>query len=290
MQPNAWPFRAVEALDAGAITFRELRRFHEAVYPGIWIPRGVELSAVERARAAWLWSGRRGVLAGLSASAVLGSEYVEGHEPAELVHVNQRPPQLISASASRLLDEEIQECRGMLVTTPARTAFDLARRLPLIEGVQRVDALMRATKVKVEAVHAVALAHPGARGLRQFRQTMPLVDGGAESPYESLMRIMLIQAGFPRPATQVEVVDESGHVVASIDAGWEEFKVGADFEGVVHWTNPKRRTGDIERYHRIPELGWIDIRTTSGMLHRQPQVFLDRVGRALISRGCPKTW
>jgi hypothetical protein len=40
----------------------------------------------------------------------------------------------------------------------------------------------------------------------------------------------------------------------------------------------------------LPELGWIDVRLTSGILHNNPQPFLDRVGAALIARGCPKTW
>jgi hypothetical protein len=40
-----WPFRGAEALDAGAITARELRRFYAPVYPGVYVPRGVELSA-----------------------------------------------------------------------------------------------------------------------------------------------------------------------------------------------------------------------------------------------------
>jgi hypothetical protein len=117
-----------------------------------------------------------------------------------------------------------------------------------------------------------------------------LVDGGAESPYESLTRLLLVQAGFPRPQTQIRVLDEFGFVVARIDMGWQQYLVGVDFEGGHHWTNPKSRTWDVERYHLLPELGWTDVRLTSGMLHNTPQRFLDRVGAALIARGCPKTW
>jgi hypothetical protein len=32
------------------------------------------------------------------------------------------------------------------------------------------------------------------------------------------------------------------------------------------------------------------IAPTARRLHRSPEVFLERVGAALISRGCPKTW
>ena len=176
------------------------------------------------------------------------------------------------------------------MTTPARTAFDLGRRLSLEDGVARIDALMNATDVKVDAIEAVAGGHPGVRGLRQLRRTSDLVDGGAESPYESLTRLLLVRAGFPRPQTQIRVLDAHGFVVARIDMGWREYLVGVDFEGAHHWTNPKSRTADVERYQVLPELGWTDIRLTSGMLHNTPHRFLDRVSAALIARGCPKTW
>jgi very-short-patch-repair endonuclease len=99
----------------------------------------------------------------------------------------------------------------------------------------------------------------------------------------------LIKAGFPRPQTQITVYDKHGRVWR-IDMGWPEYLVGVDFEGAHHWTNPKQRTLDVERYAVLPEIGWNDIRLTSGMLHNNPRTFLDRVGAALIARGCPKTW
>jgi hypothetical protein len=290
MQTIDWPFRADEALESGALTFRELRRFDQAIYPGVWAPRGVELSANDRARAASLWSRCGGVLAGLSASTMLGAKWIDAEEPAELIHTNRRPPPLISVHTDILLPGEMQTVCGLPVTTPARTAFDLGRRLDLEEGVQRIDALMNATDVKVNAIEAIAEGHPGVRGLRQLRQTLDLVDGGAESPYESLTRLLLVQAGFPRPQTQIPVIDEYGFVIARIDIGWPEYLVGVDFEGAHHWTDPKRRTWDVERYALLPEFGWTDVRLTSGMLHRTPAVFLNRVGAALIARGCPKTW
>ena len=290
MQPIAWPFIAAEALDAGMLTFRELRRFHEAVYPGVWVPRGVELSPVCRARASWLWSGRRGVLAGLSASALHGAKWVEPGSPAELVHSNRRPPRLIVVRGDRLFDGETERADGMPVTTAARTAFDLGRRLTVGAAVPRIDALMHATGVTVEGIAAIAATHPGVRGLRALGESLSLVDGGAESPYESMTRMLLVRNGFPRPETQIRVLDNHGVVVARLDMGWRQWRVGVDFEGAHHWTDPLQRNRDLERYALLPDLGWIDIRLNSGMLHNAPRRFLDRVGAALIARGCPRTW
>jgi hypothetical protein len=252
--------------------------------------RGVELSAAQRSRAAWLWSRRRGVLAGLSASALLGAQWIEPGLPAELVHGNRRAPPMLTVHSDRLAPDEMQSVNDMLVTTPARTAFDIARRSDLGVGVQRIDALMNATDLKIRDVEAIAERYPGIRGLAQLRETLPLVDGGAESPYESLTRLLLVQSGFPLPHTQIRVFYDLGRRFFRIDMGWPEWLVGVDFDGAHHWTDSKQRTRDIERYATLTDLGWIDVRLTSGMLHRNPRAALDRVGAALVARGCPKTW
>jgi len=179
---------------------------------------------------------------------------------------------MLTIHSDTLAAGETQTIGGMAVTSPARTGFDLGRRLGLEDGVQRIDALMNATNVKVADVEAVVGRHPGARGLVQLRQTLDLVDGGAESPYESLTRMLLIKAGFPRLQTQITVIDNDGNVWR-IDMGWPEYLVGVDFEGAHHWTNSKQRTRDVVRYAVLPELGWIDVRLTSGILHNSLQSF-----------------
>jgi hypothetical protein len=290
MEPIAWPFRAAEALDAGALTFRELRRLHFAMHPGVGAPRGADPSLLDRARAAWLWSGRKGVIAGLSASALLGTKWVEPENPVELIHANRRAPDGLVVHGDALTPGEWSIVGELPVTTAARAAFDMGRRLKLKDGVQRLDALMNATGVTIPEIEDVIAGHPGVRGLRQLRSTLALVDGGAESPFESLTRILLQNNGFPPVQTQIEVFDECGRLFARLDMGWPEYRVGVDFDGAHHWTDAKQRSWDIERYAKLPELGWLDERLTSGILLNRPRPFLDRVGAALLSRGCPKTW
>ncbi len=285
-----WPFRGVEAVGAGALSAYQLRRFYEPVYPGVYIPRGAEPSMRQRSQAAWLWSGRRGVLAGLSAAEALGAKWIDGDRPAELVHGNRRTPAGLVVHSGLLAPGEMCVIDGLAVTTPARAAFDLGRRLESTDAVQRIDALMNVTDLKVVDVDAVLTAHPGARGVSGLRQALRLVDAGAESPYETLTRLLLVRSGFPPPQTQLRVYDEFGNLVARLDMGWREWRVGVDFDGAHHWTDAKQRAWDIERYTLLPRLGWADIRVNSGLLHRKPQEFLDRVAAALLCRGCPKTW
>ena len=60
---------------------------------------------------------------------------------------------------------EIRRVDGMAVTSAARTAFDIGRRLELVSAIQRVDALMNATDLKVSDIESVAALHPGVRGI-----------------------------------------------------------------------------------------------------------------------------
>lgn len=105
------------------------------------------------------------------------------------------------------------------MTTPARTAFDLARHLPRDEAIARLDALMYATPFSAEDVLMLAKRYRGARGLRRLRTALPLVDGGAGSPRETRLRLLYIDNGFPRPTTQIPVVEERGRLVRMLDMG-----------------------------------------------------------------------
>ena len=284
-----WPFRGTEAVAAGALSVRELYRFYRPVYPGVYAPPDVEPSAIQRAVAAWLWSRRRGVVAGLSASAVLGTKWINGLVAAELVHHNRRAPQMLTVHSDELSLGETTEVDGMTVTTPARTAFDLGRRLNLKDGVKRIDALMNATQLKVVEIESVIEGHPGVRGIGKLRKTLSLVDGGAESPYESLTRLMLVGAGLPRPQTQLPVFDELGFVVAYLDMGWPEYRVGVEFDGAQHWTDARQRSRDVERLADLEALGWTIIHVSSDML-RTSAVVVGRVSAALQAAGCPRRW
>ncbi len=142
---------------------------------------------------------------------------------------------------------------------------------------------MNATQLAAADVGEVIDRHPGARGLNRLRRVLELVDGGAESPYESLTRLILVQAGLPPPQTQVRAVDEFGFTVARVDMAWPEKRVAVEYDGAHHWTDPRQRRRDIERLAELESLGWIVIRISSDML-RTPAAIVARVRAALASR------
>ena len=85
-------FTGSEALAAKALPERAMRSLYRAVYPGVYTPGDIGLTARERAQAAWLWSRRRAVIAGNSAAALLGAKWVDPALDAELIHDNRHPP------------------------------------------------------------------------------------------------------------------------------------------------------------------------------------------------------
>ena len=150
-------------------------------------------------------------------------------------------------------------------TTPARTAYDIGRRVSGDTAIIRIDALLNATGCKVEDVARVADRYPGARGVRQFRDALDLADGGAESPKETELRLLLVRDGLPRPVTQIPVANPRGRS-RRVDMGWPEWKVGVEYDGEQHWTNPDDYAEDIERLEFLAAQGWIIVRVSSRQL------------------------
>ena len=178
----------------------------------------------------------------------------------------------------------------MAVTNPARTAFDIGRLTPSrVLAVARVDALANATGIGITDVEAVIAAHPGVPGLNRLRRILPLVDAGAESHQESRTRLALIDAGLPRPETQIVVYDEYGGFVARVDMGYRELKVGIEYDGPQHWTDPKQRQRDIDRQVALAEQGWLIIRVSIELLRYRRATLISRVEDAMLAAGWART-
>ncbi len=115
-----------------------MRTRFRPVFRVVYIRRDVQLTAAIKARAAWLSTGA--TLCGVSAAAVHGTEWLDAGVPAEIVRANPYPQKDMVVRRYELTDEEVCLAKSMRVTTPARTAFDLGRRLPLEDGVRHLDA------------------------------------------------------------------------------------------------------------------------------------------------------
>lgn len=145
--------------------------------------------------------------------------------------------------------------------------------------------MARAAHLKVADIEQAAERHTGRKGIRQARDTIALVDPGAESPQETWLRLLVIRAGYPRPQTQYPVYNEYGALIGDVDLAWPELKIALEYEGR-HHTDPEQLRKDIQRVDAMVETGWIVIRVTS---REGAANALGRIAKAWASRASRAT-
>lgn len=264
-----------EALAAGLVTRQTLRTKYVKLHYNVYARAGLQLDAADRARAAWLWSSRRATLVGSSAAAMHGTRWLPIDAPAELAYDRQPVPPAILVHRGTIADDEICLRQSILCTTPARTAYDIGRRVPGDTAIIRIDALLNATRCSLDEIERVADRHAGARGMRALRKALDLADGGAESPKETELRLLIVRDGLPRPVTQVPVGRRR------VDMGWPQWKVGVEYDGEQHFVNPDDYANDIERLEYLAAQGWAIIRVSARQLRYDRRGILGRIRRAL---------
>ncbi len=259
------------------MTRNDLRTKYVKLHQNVYVPRGLELDARDRAIGAWLWSRGHATLMGHSAAAILGTRWLPPEGPAEIARVRHRAPRGIVVYSGALADDEVFIRGSFDCTTPARTAYDLGRRVAGDTAIIRIDALFNATGCTPAEVHAIAHRYPGARHIRRLRGALKLVDGGAESPKETELRLLLVRDGLPQLVTQIHVGKRR------VDMGWPQWKIGVEYDGEQHWTNPDDYAADIERLEYLAAQGWTIIRVSGRQLRYDRAGILRRVRSALVA-------
>jgi hypothetical protein len=276
-------FRGSVAVAAGLVSPGELRgpRYNRLL-PDVYAPAALPVDLVLRSRAAYLWAGGSGVLTGYSAAELLGAECAPKDAPAELAVPGAHPrwPAGVRVSRAVLAPDEYRTYREVRLTTPLRTAYDLARRADLTEAVVAVDALCREFGMKPAEVLEFAGRHPGSRGCAQLPDVVALADPRAESPMETRLRLLLVRAGLPVPLTQYPVLDRGGHVLAWVDLAYPSHLIAIEYEGADHFA-AERVLRDAHRGTRLTDLGWRVYRYFARDLYRHPHRIVAEISRGL---------
>src|ERR1700731_4175116 len=106
-------FIGSEALRQGKLSRYQLRAGFRAIYPDVYLAAGATSSLRARSEAAWLWSGRRGVLAGLAAAGLHGSDWIGDDEAVELIWRNPHPPAGVLTRNQRGESDEVSRVEGL---------------------------------------------------------------------------------------------------------------------------------------------------------------------------------
>jgi hypothetical protein len=285
-----WPvaFRGSAAVRAaGLVTPGQLRGpAYLRLFPDTYVRRAAEPPKLAlRAYAAHLYSGRRGILSGYSAADRLGAECHPPQAPAELTvrRGNLRSRAGLLVHRDRLRHDEYEVDAGVPVTTALRSAYDLARWLPLVEAVVAVDALARRGRFPPSAVLEVAGRYPGARGRAQLPRVVGLADARAGSPMETRLRLVLVLRGLPVPEAQYPVQDERRRRAVWLDLAYPDHRIGIEYEGEEH-TRPERVLRDVGRYTGLVDRGWRIYRFTKYEVYGEPDEIAAKIRRALGAR------
>jgi very-short-patch-repair endonuclease len=67
--------------------------------------------------------------------------------------------------------------------------------------------------------------------------------------------------------------------------GWPEYRVGVEYDGVQHWTDPETHAEDISRLEFLAAQGWTIVRVSARHLRYESEAIVRRAKYALQKRG-----
>jgi hypothetical protein len=169
---------------------------------------------------------------------------------------------------------------GIRVTSLERTVRDIAALERLADAVACIDAMVCARVVEEEVLRRVARDAVGQWGSRRLARVLSLVDGRAQSPPESWVRVACHLAGLPDPVPQF-VVHEDGVRLGQVDLAWPASRVVVEYEGPHHFEDLQIRRDD-RRYQRMVAAGWTVIRLSVYDV-RDLDAVVERISAALAA-------
>jgi hypothetical protein len=167
--------------------------------------------------------------------------------------------------------------RGLRVAVPAEALTAAARWVGLVDLVAMVDAALYLEVVTMDELRLAA--DTGRPGSRRLRAALALVDGRAQSLWESLLRLLHVTCDI-EVESQWELLDADGFLVARADLWLCGTTALHEFDGDEHEKAP-RRVKDRRRDRRVDRQGYMRRGYTAGDIIRRAVTILEDADRAL---------
>jgi len=134
--------------------------------------------------------------------------------------------------------------------------------LSFTEGVMVMDAALAAGAER-GLVGEMLLTEPRRRGNVAARMAALFADERAESPGESISRVITAQAGLPAPDLQVKINDADG-LIGRVDFRWRRRRLVGEFDGKIKYSRELAPGGDPtnalwtekQQEDRLRRAGW----------------------------------
>jgi len=274
------PFTVAEARKAGLKPWRLEGASWTRLGPSTYVWAGIADDPMHRLEAA-----RRRLPSGAAFSG-LTAAWLHGLDVAPCNPVEATVPEAAGISArsgisirrSDLPKRHVVNLLGLPATSMARTLADLCARLSLTEAVVIADAALHSRRIDLDRLASWTLENGGRRGIPKLRQVIGLAEPAAESPMESRLRMVIVQAGLPRPRAQVAIHDRWGRFVGRPDLYYERQRIGIEYDGGIH---RDALVEDNRRQNRLLDAGVRLLRFTGADVLGHPQGVVMQVRNAL---------
>jgi hypothetical protein len=169
-------------------------------------------------------------------------------------------------------------------SSPARAWYESRSLLTVRDLVIVGDHLIGKSGL-ADLAELASVIRAGDRGVAAARVALGLVRLGSESPMETIVRLIVVEAGFPEPALNIDVHDAAGVFLGRVDMAWPELRIAIEYDGEHHrerdvFQRDRRRQGGFA------VAGWIvlhvtavDARQSGPFIARLREAFLQRMGR-----------
>jgi hypothetical protein len=207
------------------------------VYAGVYAVGYVNRTPVARAMAAVLACGEKAVLSHGSAASLWGF-YKYWDTPYEVTAPTVRRRAGIKVHRSRTLTgADFDRQLGIPVTSPGRTALDIAPRLTDKRLTRVVNDARHARLLHLDDLAGVLARNPKRPGVKRLKRFVVTTSGPTRSELEDEFIAFCKRYGLPTPVTnthvlgyEVDVLFPAERVIVEIDS-WEFHRFRSSFEG-----------------------------------------------------------
>jgi very-short-patch-repair endonuclease len=179
---------------------------------------------------------------------------------------------------------EVVELHGMRVSSPERAWCELGPQLDLLGLVAAGDQVIRpANRLSSAArLRATLERHPARRGRETLHHAFSLLDPGSESPKETELRLIFVDAGLRGFRANLQVAVPGRRKRRRIDLAFEREKVAVEYQGD-HHRDPGQWREDMTRLADLESIGWKVVYVNADDL-RDPDELVARIRRVLAAR------
>jgi very-short-patch-repair endonuclease len=219
------------------------------------------------------------VFAGASAAWLHGLDI----EPADPVEVVVPPSCAVRTRVglivrhARIPTAEVVSVRGFRATDLPLALARLCLQRPAVEALVAIDMAIYRGLIDQTVLAQYAEESKLRAGVQRMKSIAKLA-APAESPMETRLRWLLIQAGLPGPQVQAELSDASARLLGRVDLYYAEARLAVEYDGGYH---RERMVEDNRRQNLLISSGYRVLRFTAADIHNRADVVIAQVRAAL---------